>query len=70
MCVSDEIRDCCGKRCVQRVGDFMRQIGLKEETNTVGTALCGVGTGTLCKVDKKYLEVLKCGAGEDVGLMV
>jgi len=46
---------------------LLQKIGLtfKEETSTLGTALCGVGTGTLCKVDKKYLEVLKCGAGED-----
>jgi hypothetical protein len=28
-------------------------------------ALCGVETWTLWKVNKKYLEVTKCGAGED-----
>ena len=43
------------------------ELKFKEETSKLlhlEHSLYGAETGTLWKVDQKYMEVLKCGAGE------
>jgi hypothetical protein len=63
-------QDCRRKNCIQlEEYSFHQPVGLKlkEETskcNIWSMPLDGAETGTHRKVDEKYLEILKCCAGE------
>jgi len=59
----------CTSSIEQEEGSFYQQIGLEltEESNKCyiwSAALCGTETGTLRGQGQKYLERLKCGAGD------